>query len=135
MFTSHPVSIGFPSSSILCLLAPVLTHRKLDAGLCPLECELQRVSAVKPRTPVVLISSQDQTPENSVSMINTYRSNMARFPKQFKLVFPALWFCFVLLIETLSFVTIEENYLEFLVMGFNYGYPSVAKVNVYLNVT
>lgn len=37
-------------------------------------------------------------------------------------------FCFVFLIETLSLVTIEQNYLKFLVMGFNYGYPSVAKV-------
>ena len=42
-------------------------------------------------------------------------------------------FFFFFLIETLSFVTIEQNSLKFLVMGFNYGYPSVAKVNVCLN--
>ena len=44
MFISHPVSIGFPFSSILCL-APVLTHGELGAGLCLLECELQSVSS------------------------------------------------------------------------------------------
>ena len=37
MFLSHPVSTGFPFSSILCLIAPVLAHRKLGAELCPLE--------------------------------------------------------------------------------------------------